>query len=116
MDIDEPRVKNKPDETHQKVVDSTMILTVPGHRARFVNVSSTSIATSSSSSVDANSSSETSAEPHSSSSHGGEPEERNMPDAAAVSTSGEEMLSNIDVNVVGTLYIRKVTDEDCCVW
>lgn len=84
-------------EFHQKVVDSTTILTVPGHRARFVNVSSISMATSSNSSVDANSSSETSAEAHSSNCHGGEPEERNMPDAAAVSTSGEEILSKVDV-------------------
>lgn len=80
-----------PEYTCQNVAFSTITFTFPGHLALFVKVGS--IATSSNSSAEANSRSDNSvAEPCSSRCQGGEPDARNIPDAGAVSTSGEEIL------------------------
>ena len=73
--------------THQNVVLSTTILTVPGNLPlRRVKVSSISIARSDSYRLSSVTSSSLS---HSSRSHDGEPEERNMPAAAAWVSVGE---------------------------
>ena len=73
--------------THQNVVLSTTILTVPGSLPlRRVKVSSISMARSDSYRLSSVTSSSLS---HSSRSHGGEPEERNMPAAAAWVSVGE---------------------------
>lgn len=72
--------------TDQNVVLSTTILTVPGNRLCFVKVSSISMASSSSSIVSSDAISSVS---HSCKTHGGEPDERNIPDAAACVSIGE---------------------------
>lgn len=76
--------------THQKVVFSTTIFTVPGYLARFVKVSSSSIAASGGSSSIA-ASSDTSSSAHSSNSQGGEDaEDLNIPAAAAWVSVGDD--------------------------
>jgi hypothetical protein len=72
--------------TYQKVVPSTTILTVPGNLPLRVNVSSISIPSSESYKLSSVTRSSVS---HSSSNHGGEPEERNIPEAAAWVSVGE---------------------------
>lgn len=72
--------------TDQKVVLPTTILTVPGNLPFFVKVSSISIEFSLSSML---SSEMISSDSHSWRSHGGEPEERKIPEAAAWVSIGE---------------------------
>ena len=72
-------------QTHQNVVLSTTILMLPGSLLSFVNVSSSSIAWSDSSML---SSDMTSSASHSCRNHGGEPDERKMPAAAAWVSAG----------------------------
>lgn len=80
------RVGNGGHGTHQKVVLSTTILTVPGNFPLRVNVSSISIPSSESYKLSSVTRSSVS---HSSSNHGGEPDERNIPAAAAWVSVGE---------------------------
>lgn len=72
--------------TDQNVVVSTMIFTVPGNLPVLVKVSSSWMASSSSSLLISD---ELSSDSHSSRSHGGEPDERNIPEAAACVSVGE---------------------------
>lgn len=71
---------------NQKVVLSTTIFTVPGNLQFLVKVSLISMASSSSSALSSDSISSVS---QSSNSHGGEPEDLNIPDAAAWVSVGE---------------------------
>jgi hypothetical protein len=73
--------------TNQKFVCPTMILTVPGNLHVRVNVSSKWMASSSSSVL--SSEEEMSSAAHSSRSQGGEPEDLNIPEAAACVSVGE---------------------------
>jgi hypothetical protein len=73
-------------DAHQKVVLSATILTVPGNLPLRVNVSSISIPSSESHRLNSVTRSSVS---HSSSNHGGEPDERNIPAAAACVSVGE---------------------------
>jgi hypothetical protein len=79
-----------------------MILTVPGYRLCFVKASSISIASSSSSVLSSDTMSSVS---HSSRSHGGEPDDRKIPDAAACVSVGELRAAE---GLFGPLELRAI--------